>query len=84
VTAPVGLEAKDVELAERGILEAIRIQEEIGARPELARSYVTYAHVLEATGKSREARRYLVRASDMLRQMSMVWDLARVERALRD
>src|SRR5262249_5090897 len=38
------------ENAEHAIKEAIRILEEIGAKPELARSYVSYARLLKARG----------------------------------
>jgi hypothetical protein len=55
------------------ILEAIRIQQEIGARPELARSYVSHARLLAATGEIEQAKARLTQAIDMFRQMGMAW-----------
>ena len=78
------LEPADSERAERAILEAIRILQEIGVRPELARGYSGYARLLKAQGKSERAREYLTRATEMYRDMSMEWDLARSEQALRE
>jgi class 3 adenylate cyclase/tetratricopeptide (TPR) repeat protein len=70
--------------AQREILEAIRIQQEIGARPELARSYVSYSRLLKATGEIEQAREHLTQAIDMFRQMGMAWDLGHAEQALRE
>ena len=70
-------------MAERAILEAIRILQEIDARPELARSYGSYARLLEVEGKRERAQEYSVRAIEMFREMGMTWDLTRAEQALR-
>jgi hypothetical protein len=65
------------------MLEAIRIQQEIGTRPELARSYVSYARLLKSREDREKAREYLVKAIGMFREMGMAWDLERAEQALR-
>jgi len=69
-------------LAESAILEAIRLQQAIGAKPELSRSYVSYARMLQAQGEAEKARAYLLQAIDMFQQMGMTWDLTRAEQAL--
>jgi predicted ATPase len=69
----------DVAAAERAILDAIRIQRELGCRPELARSYVTYARLLEGWNRRDEAGRHLAEAVDMFRAMRMTRDLAAAE-----
>jgi predicted ATPase len=70
--------------AQQEILEAIRIQEEIGAKPELARSYVSYARLLHAAGEREKARAQLAQAMAMFQHMGMAWDLDRAEQALRE
>ena len=65
--------------AERAIVEAIRIQQEIGNQPKLARSYVSYARLLHGWGKAAKARDYLAQATDMFQHMDMAWDLAQAE-----
>jgi tetratricopeptide (TPR) repeat protein len=75
-----GLTSPDVERAERAILDAIRIQGEFGSRPELARSYLSYARLLRAWNRADEARRYLGDALAMFREMGMAHDLARADR----
>jgi len=76
------LDAAHPESAERAMLEAIRLQQAIGAKPELSRSYVSYARMLQAQGKVEKARAYLTQAIDMFQQMGMTWDLVRAEQAL--
>jgi transcriptional regulator with AAA-type ATPase domain/tetratricopeptide (TPR) repeat protein len=66
-------------IAERAILAAIRIQEEIGARPELARSLLSHARLLEAGGDAARAAGLRARATAMFRSMRMTWDLARAQ-----
>ena len=68
----------------REILEAIRVQQHIGAKPELARSYASYARLLEITGEIEQAKTQLLQAIDMFRGLDMAWDLGRAEQALRD
>jgi class 3 adenylate cyclase/tetratricopeptide (TPR) repeat protein len=75
---PAGLQE-----AERAILEAIRVQQGIGVKPDLARSYLSYAHVLRASGKREKAKEYLVVATGMFQQMGMTWDLAQADQVLR-
>jgi tetratricopeptide (TPR) repeat protein len=71
----------DIERAERAILDAIRIQQELGSRPELARSYQTYARLLRGWNRADEAGRYLGEALGMFRGMGMEHDVAEAERA---
>jgi class 3 adenylate cyclase/tetratricopeptide (TPR) repeat protein len=66
------------------ILEAMRIQQAAGAQPELARSYLSHARLLKASGEIEQARAQLVQAMAMFQRMGMVWDLDRAEQALRD
>ena len=67
----------DLEGAERALAEAIRIQREIGARPELARSSLSYARVLDRLGRREEAAAERDRAVRLFEDMAMTWDLAR-------
>jgi class 3 adenylate cyclase/tetratricopeptide (TPR) repeat protein len=73
------LEPSDPLKAERAILDAIRTQQEIDAKPELARSYASYAHFLTGRGEKEKAKEYLAKATDMFRQMGMTWDLAQTD-----
>jgi tetratricopeptide (TPR) repeat protein len=68
---------------QREILEAIRLQRDRGAQPELARS-ASYARLLAAAGETEQARAALTQAVDMFRRMGMAWDLACAEQALRE
>jgi hypothetical protein len=70
----------DVGRAECAVLDAIRIQHEVGCQPELARSYVTYARLLHQWSRADEARSYFSKAADMFRAMGMARDLAECER----
>jgi predicted ATPase/class 3 adenylate cyclase len=71
----------EIEKAERAILDAIRIQKEVGAEPELARSYATYARLLQSWQRPGEAVRFLEGARDAFRRMGMTRNLARAEQA---
>jgi class 3 adenylate cyclase/tetratricopeptide (TPR) repeat protein len=73
----------DPQLAERTIAEATRIQQEIGAKPELARSFLTYARVRAALGESAQSKACLTEAIAMFQQMDMAWDIAQTEQWLR-
>jgi tetratricopeptide (TPR) repeat protein len=73
------LEPSDPATAERAILEAIRIQQEIGARPELARSHFSIARLLRRWGKTERGREHLAQAVRLFRGMGMAWDLARAD-----
>jgi tetratricopeptide (TPR) repeat protein len=76
------LSPPDVDKAERALLDAIRIQQDVGSRPELARSYVSYARLLKRWNRADEARKYAAEAVDMFRAMAMTRDLAEFERQL--
>jgi predicted ATPase/class 3 adenylate cyclase len=78
------LEPSDPEKADRAILLAIRNQQGINAKPELARCYATYAHVLTSRGEKEKAKEYLARAIGMFQQMGMKWDLAQAEQLLQN
>ena len=73
----------DLQLAERTIAEATRIQQDIGAKPELARSFLTYARVLAALGETAQSKACLTEAIAMFQQMGMAWDIAQTEQWLR-
>ena len=70
--------------AEQAIGDAIRLFKELGFRPELARSYVCHARLLQQWGQRETATRYLSEAIVMFRDMGMAWDLERAEQALRE
>jgi len=74
--ALAGLTSPDVARAERALLDAVRIQRELGCRPELARSYVSYGRLLMRWTRVEEARTYLAEAIAMSEAMGMSRDLA--------
>jgi len=78
------LEPSDPEKADRAILEAIRIQQEIDVKPELPRSYVSYAHLLIGREEKERAKEYLAKAIGMFQQMGMIWDLAQTDQLHRN
>jgi len=78
------LEPSNPEKADRAIFQTIRIQQEIDAKPELARSYVTYAHVLTGRGNKEKAKEYLTLAISMFHQMGMAWDLSKADQLIRN
>jgi tetratricopeptide (TPR) repeat protein len=78
------LEPSDPAGAEHAISEAIRILQEIGTRPELARTYVSYARLLKARGEREKAREFFANAIDMFCDMGMAWDEGQAEQALRE
>jgi hypothetical protein len=51
----------------------------MGARPELARSYMVNARVLRAAGQPGLAMACMANAVALFQQMRMSWDLARAE-----
>jgi tetratricopeptide (TPR) repeat protein len=73
------LKPSDPERADQVILEAIRIQQEIDTKPEIARSYVSYAHLLTEMAEKEKAKEYLAKAIGMFQQMGMNWDSAQAE-----
>jgi class 3 adenylate cyclase/tetratricopeptide (TPR) repeat protein len=62
--------------AERTLLEAIKIQDGIGAKPELARSYLRLARLFRSRGGTRETALWLDRATGQFRELGMSWDIA--------
>jgi class 3 adenylate cyclase/tetratricopeptide (TPR) repeat protein len=76
------MDPADAPKAESAMLEAIRLQEEIGARPELARTYIAYARLLQGRGEAETARGYLTQGARMFEEMGMTWDLKSTGRAL--
>ena len=77
------LDPRDTPGAEQAVVEAIRIQQDIGARPELARSLLTAARVSAAAGDEAAAKTRLAQAMEMFQQMDMAWDIAHAEPWLR-
>jgi class 3 adenylate cyclase/tetratricopeptide (TPR) repeat protein len=69
---------------ERELLEAIRLQEDAEAQPELARSHLSYARLLKAAREPLQAKAHLAQAIDMFRRMGMAWDLGQAEQARRE
>jgi tetratricopeptide (TPR) repeat protein len=72
----------DRQPAEHAMLEAIRTSQEIGAQPELARSYLRYARLLQSWGEAAKTREYLTEAIGMFQRMGMGWDVAQAEEVL--
>jgi class 3 adenylate cyclase/tetratricopeptide (TPR) repeat protein len=66
-----------LEEAEHEILEAIRIQREVGALPDLARSVLRHGRILGVRGERERAREAVADATRMFLAMGMTWDLAR-------
>ena len=62
--------------------KAIRLCKEIALNPELARTYVSYASLLQEWGEDGQAKSYLTQAITMFEAMDMAWDLARAEEML--
>jgi class 3 adenylate cyclase/tetratricopeptide (TPR) repeat protein len=82
--ALVRLTPSDSDRAERALLDAIRMQQEFGCRPEVARSYLTYARLLKRWHRLDEAKKYIAEAVGMFRGMGMARDLARAEHEAAD
>ena len=70
--------------AEQAMLEAIRIQQEMEVRPELSRSYLSYARLLQGWGELVRAREVLGQAIANFRDMGMPWDLEQAEQLARE
>jgi class 3 adenylate cyclase/tetratricopeptide (TPR) repeat protein len=77
------LSPADPRQAEAAVLEAIAIQRDVGSGPELARSHVTYARLLDRARRRDEATRHLAEAVEMFRRMGMARELAAAEPLLR-
>jgi tetratricopeptide (TPR) repeat protein len=67
----------DRERAESLMTEAIRVLEEVRARPELARTYTSYAVLLAGSGRDDLAAPFLGKGLEMLEGMGMIWDAQR-------
>lgn len=76
------LDKIDCHEAEQTINEAVRIQSEFGAEPELARSHLVYARLLMRQGEPGKSEKYLGRAADTFRSLGMEWDLAQADQQL--
>jgi class 3 adenylate cyclase/tetratricopeptide (TPR) repeat protein len=70
--------SKDLDEARRLVLAAIKTQQEIGARPEIARSHASLAGIVGLQGDSEEAARALEQAMTLLGALGMCWDIARL------
>ena len=68
--------------AEQAMAESIRLWKEIEVNPELARTYFSYARLLQGWGEDGQARSYLTQAIGMFQAMEMAWDLDRAEEML--
>jgi tetratricopeptide (TPR) repeat protein len=74
--------APDRQQAAPAMGEAIRLWKEIEFNPELARTYVCYARLLQQWGQQDMAAHYLTEAIAMFQEMGMDWDLAQAEQML--
>ncbi|HEV2100713.1 MAG TPA: AAA family ATPase [Stellaceae bacterium] len=72
----------DTAAAESAILEAIGIQREMGCEPELARSHLAFAALLDGWGRAAEAKKQLAQAIELFRRLGMLADLSRAEAML--
>ncbi|MEK7878474.1 MAG: tetratricopeptide repeat protein, partial [candidate division NC10 bacterium] len=64
--------------AEEHIQRAMRLQEEKGMKPQLARSYVGYARLLKVKGEAGKAEECVARARVLFSEMDMQWHLGRL------
>ncbi|MDX1376562.1 MAG: hypothetical protein R3357_13415 [Burkholderiales bacterium] len=68
----------DLAKAFQSLDAAIRIQQQIRARPELGRSYASMARLAAAQGMAREADEHGREASRLFAELGMRWDMARM------
>jgi len=78
------LEPSNPQKADKAILKAIEIQQDIDVKPELARSYVSYAFFLTEMGEKEKAKKYLDKAIGMFKHMGMNWDLSQTDKLHRN
>jgi tetratricopeptide (TPR) repeat protein len=71
--------APDRQQAEQAMGEAIRLFKELEFRPDLARTYVSYARLLQQWGQQNTAMHYLADAIGMFEKMGMTWDQTQAE-----
>lgn len=62
----------------QALADAIGLQQQIGALPELARSHASMAAIAAAEGAAGEAQRHRKEALDLFERLGMPWDLASV------
>ena len=67
--------------AETAVLEAKRIQREMGCEPELGRSHLAYGLLLDGWGRTKEAGTQFEKGAEIFRRIGMPADLARAEAA---
>ena len=65
--------------AEFHLLTAIELQQEMGNRPELGRSYACYARLLRQWGRQDAAEDYFKQAVDLFDELGMDWDRSQAE-----
>ena len=75
------LQPGNTTVAETTMLEAMRIQREMGCEPELGRSHLAYAGLLDGSGRTEEAAGQLAQAVEIFCRLGMPADLARAEAA---
>jgi len=78
------LEPSNPQKVDKAILKAIQIQQEIDVKPEIARSYISYALFLTEIGEKEKARTYLDKAIVMFQHMGMNWDLSQADQLHRN
>ena len=74
----------DARGGENAIQKAMALQRDFDIRPELARSLVVTARLLQAKGEAERARETHAQAIGMFKDMQMAWDLERAEQPVRD
>ena len=72
----------DTAAAETAMLEAMRIQHEMGCEPELGRSHLAYAVLLKGWGRAMKAAAHLADAAEIFRRLGMAAELSRAEALL--
>lgn len=72
-------EGPDVPSAERYVLEAQALAEELGMRPLVARCHADLSRLIRERGRHDEAERHLVAATALLRELDMTYCLHREE-----
>jgi predicted ATPase/class 3 adenylate cyclase len=69
--------AKDFDEASDLVRTAITIQNEIGAKPELGRSWMSLARIAKMQGDQEEAARHFGKAMQLFTDLNMRWDIVR-------
>ena len=76
------LDSRDPQSAERAMLEAIRLQQAIGAQARARPQLPELRPYAAGPGEGEKARAYLTQAIDMFQQMGMAWDLDQAKQVL--